>query len=81
MNPTRKFKFQCPVCDELYHSRLEAEECCPREAEQTMCWECTECNGLYQSEDAARYCCLDEGVVLPATPMQLEAAGQRRLPL
>lgn len=28
-----------------------------------------------------KYQCLDEDIVLPATPMQLEAAGQRRLPI
>jgi hypothetical protein len=81
MNPARKYKFQCPTCEELYHSRLEAEDCCPQEADRVTCWECAECGGLHQDEDKARYCCLDEDVVLPATPMQLEAAGQQRLPI
>lgn len=79
MNPTRVIKFQCPTCNELYDYSLEAEDCCPPEASEVTCWECTECGDVHTNEEKARYCCLDEDIVLPATPMQLEAAGQQRL--
>jgi len=46
---------------------------------RTSGFKCNECGDLYGDEDQARYCCLDEDVVLPATPGQLEAAGQQRL--
>jgi len=81
MNPVRTSGFKCGDCGDLYSDEDSAVMCCAPNAEEADLWKCTECGGEHDDEDAARYCCLDEDVVLPATPAQLEAAGQQRLAL
>ncbi len=81
MNPTRCTNFRCGDCGEIYGSEDSALACCAPKAEEVKCWKCAECGDEMDDEDMARYCCLDEDVVLPPTPEQLEAAGQQRLPL
>lgn len=81
MNPTRTSNFRCGECGELYGYEEDALTCCAPKAEEVLCWKCAECGDETDDEDMARYCCLDEDVVLPPTPAQLEAAGQQRLSL
>jgi len=84
MNPKAVTKFQCQTCGELHKHRLEAEDCCPPEAEQVTMWECAECGETYDDREHAHLCCWDEESELepiPPTPQELEAAGQQRLAL
>lgn len=81
MNPTRVTKYQCPSCGVLHDHDFQAEDCCPPEVDEVTCWECPVCFDVHEDEEKARHCCLDEDVILPATPAQLEAAGQQRLRL
>ena len=81
MNPIRCTNFRCGECGDLYSCEDSALACCAPHATEVACWKCTECGDEYDDEGEARYCCLDEDVVLPATPGQLEAAGQQRLSL
>jgi hypothetical protein len=81
MNPIKASGFKCGECGDLHSCEYSALECCAPDAEEVDLWKCTECLSEYDDEDQARYCCLDEDIVLPATPGQLEAAGQQRLAL
>lgn len=83
MNPTRATRYRCAECGELHSRRDWAEECCQPMVYEVTAHVCAECGQEYEDEDEdmARYCCLDEDVVLPPTPAQLEAAGQQRLSL
>lgn len=81
MNPTRTNLYRCGKCGDLHDWEDEAIECCAPEAILVPSWKCAECGDVSADEDTARYCCLDEETVLPATPAQLEAAGQERLAL
>lgn len=81
MNPTRTREFACRLCGDLLHFEEDAPTCCGEKAIVVDAWKCSECGYVYNDDDEeqARYCCLDEEAVLPATPKQLEAAGQERL--
>ncbi|MGA8147795.1 MAG: hypothetical protein WB870_09515 [Gallionellaceae bacterium] len=81
MNPTISIQYRCGLCNELYRCEGDAQECCRREPNEAPVWTCAECDTEYGEEDMARYCCLDHDAVLPPTQEQLEAAGQKRLPL
>lgn len=79
MNPVRTSGFKCGECGDLHTWEEDAQQCCAPTVEEFDLWKCGECGDEYDDEDQARYCCLDEAIVLPATPAQLEAAGQQRL--
>lgn len=81
MNPTRSTKYRCTECGELHESEDYAQSCCAPDVKEVATWICAECGDETDDEEMARLCCLDDDVVLPATPAQLEAAGQQRLPL
>jgi hypothetical protein len=81
MNPIMFITYRCPECEDLHSFEEDAKACCAPEAEQVCIWRCDECGHETDDEDMARYCCLPEDVELPATPQQLEAAGQQRLAL
>lgn len=79
MNPARTTAWRCGDCREWHEYEDDAISCCALLPDEVTSWKCTECGHISEDEDTARYCCLDEDVVLPATPAQLEAAGQQRL--
>ena len=81
MNPTRSTSYRCDICAALHSEEKDAQTCCAPLATIVDTWVCAECGYETEHEDSARHCCLDDDIVLPATPAQLEAAGQRRLPL
>lgn len=81
MNPIRSTSFRCGDCGDLYSCEDSALACCAERPEEVKTWKCAECGDETDDEDMARYCCLDEDIVLPPTPAQLEAAGQQRLSL
>jgi hypothetical protein len=81
MNPNLSKAWRCNECGELHTCEDDAKVCCAPNVSQVVTWKCDECGYETENEEEARYCCLDEDVVLPATPAQLEAAGQQRLAL
>lgn len=81
MNPTRSTKYRCSECGELHTYEDDAQSCCAPDVKEVTTWICAECGDETDNEEMALHCCLDEDVILPATPAQLEAAGQQRLPL
>ena len=81
MNPIRSTKYRCTECGELHTWEDDAKSCCAPEVREVVTWVCDECGDETDDEDIARYCCMDEDIVLPPTPAQLEAAGQQRLAL
>lgn len=81
MNPVRVKNYKCGRCGDLYEYEDTALECCAPEAEEVTLWKCADCDAEYDTEDEARLCCWDGETVLMPTPVELEAAGQQRLPL
>lgn len=81
MSPTLHRMFECGECGDLHEHDYDAEECCMPVVSEVNAWACAECGFITKDEEAARYCCLAEDITLPATPRQLEAAGQQRLSL
>ena len=81
MNPTRIDQYRCGGCGDVHMFEDDAISCCAPNVIAVPCWRCTECGEISEDEDTARYCCLDEEIILPASPGQLEAAGQQRLAL
>jgi hypothetical protein len=81
MNPTRTLLYRCGECHDLHRFKDDAIACCAPDIEKVPSWVCAECGDVSDDEDTARYCCLDEEIILPASPGQLEAAGQKRLAL
>jgi hypothetical protein len=74
--------WRCGPCGEWYNDPDEAEECWGTAV--TEGWQCPICKAYHSDEDEAAECCptADESSPPPmAAPLELELAGQQRLPI
>ena len=74
-------KWECGDCGDLHDCDLDALECC-KEIHEV--WVCPICDDKHDTRDDALNCAaadLDasDGIIVVATPLELEAAGQLRL--
>jgi hypothetical protein len=65
--------WKCDACGDFHRLELNAKTCC------TSGFICVVCGVDWQSEEEATECCSIEYIAPPATPAELEQAGQQRI--
>jgi hypothetical protein len=52
--------YTCEECGAWHADEEDAQECCPRGANNADGWECPDCDEIYETEDEAYECCEDK---------------------